>query len=564
MLRYYQLCLLCLLPVCGLTQDLQQSLKKIKDRWQDQPVNWHGHFSVQGITNRIEGADRRVDPFSLRIQAGLVLDVLGIKAPFQFNYSDGNTLYRLPSFLISGISPHYKNFTLHAGDRSMYFSDYSLAGHGFRGIGLEYNSQKSGWYSAAFYGRLRRAFASDLESKQAIEPTQKRMGFGVKTGYRRRGDEITVSIIKIWDSDQPLDMNQVPELKPAENVVLSLQIKKQLGIKWNLEGELAQSLLNQDKNASLWSGSGWNQTYGLIQPTITYQKNLAYKGGFTYRITPRHDIRFFLEHIDPGYRSLGALFFQNDFERIALQSHHQFLKNKLQLQIDLGSERNNLKQFEGNQLRRLRGSMHIQWLATPEWQWVGHFSNIRQTNKLYAFNNPALPVDSLVLAITNNQAQLQSLYNNKDRSRSFQFLLQYQELQQIRDEQITDQSSANWLSSFQYNWRLCNDRAWIAALFTLNTNASENLQLHSWSPGMTWNHQVHPDWNYTLSVIPSLIIQNQQHAAIWSARAQLRHRISPAQQLQLAFQYLNRSGSVASRFPDFVESNLRLQYQYHF
>lgn len=550
-------------PLTILAQDVEQSIKKIRERWTDNPVQIHGLFQLEGKLNQIKGIERRIDPFSLQIRASAILDLLGIQAPFQFTYSDGNTLYRLPSYIITGISPYYRGFTLHAGDRSMYFSDYSLAGHGFRGIGMEYHKPQGGWFASSFYGRLRRAFSGDLESRQSLEPSFRRMGYGFKTGYQKNGNEIAVSLLHIKDRESDLVSSEHPEISPAENVVLDIQLKKQFGPKWKMEGEIARSLLNRDTRSSELISGWWDQAFGLFTPNLTMEKHLAWKGSFSYQIHPRHQIDFYIDHVDPGYRSLGALFFQNDFERIGIRTHHALARQKLQVHTDLGSERNNLRGFEGNQLRRWRGSLQLQWLMNTQWQWVGNYSNIRQTNKLFAFNNPSLPVDSIFLAITNQQSQVQTIYQSPDHKHTLSAFIQYQDLQQINQEKITDQTSSNWLASVQYGRSCLSNQAMLSINLSWNNNRINEELLSSWSPGLVWNHRK-KNWNYTIAWIPSILPASGEWNYIWTSRAQCKYQLSKKQFLQCTYRYINRTGKSPAGYPVFSDQTAQVQYQYQF
>jgi len=555
--------ILVVIPLTSFAQDVEQVIKRTTERLKDQPIQIHGQFQIQGTMNQIRGLEQRIDPFSLQIQANTTLDILGVQAPFQFTYCDGNTLYRLPSFLITGISPHYRNFTLHAGDRSMYFSDYTLAGHGFRGIGFEYQKKDGGWFASTFYGRLKRSFSNDMESRQSLEPSFKRMGYGFKTGYQKNGNEIALSLLHVRDRENDAIIVQSPGISPAENVVLDIQIKKQFGPKWKLEGEVARSLLNRDaRQLSLESGT-WDRAFGLFTPNTSFEKHIAWKAAFNYKIHPRHQLDFYIDHVDPGFRSLGALFFQNDFERIGIRTHHALAKQKILVNTDLGSEKNNLRAFEGNRLQRLRGSLRIQWQVLPQWLWAGNYSNIRQTNKLYAYNNPALPVDSIFLAITNQQAQVQSVFQTSDHQHNLTGLIQYQDLQQIDQEKITDQTSSNRLISFQYGKRLMNDQAMLSINFTWNKNQIDQVSINSWSPGMIWNHR-HRAWTYSIAVIPSIFTGKNGTNQIWSSRIQCKYQLSKKQYLQLAYRTINRSGSAPALYPVFSDQTAKILYQFQF
>ena len=75
-------------------------------------------------------------PYYYMLSGNVNVDVYGWSLPFSISYSNRKFVTGQPSNVV-GVSPTYKNLTLHAGVRSLTFSPYTLAGHTFTGGGIE-------------------------------------------------------------------------------------------------------------------------------------------------------------------------------------------------------------------------------------------------------------------------------------------------------------------------------------------------------------------------------------------------------------------------------------------
>jgi len=172
--------LICFLTIFLISDSSSQNVipKFGKD---NRSLKINGGIRLMSDIYAYSGIAPRRDGFQFRAQARLNLSLLGIEAPFAFNFSEGNQNFKLPSYTFAGISPRYKIATLHVGDRSMFFSKYTLGNITFRGVGLELNPKR--FYFGGMYGRLRRAVAEDLDGRQNLDPSYKRMGYAFKAGY---------------------------------------------------------------------------------------------------------------------------------------------------------------------------------------------------------------------------------------------------------------------------------------------------------------------------------------------------------------------------------------------
>lgn len=124
----------------------------------------------------MEGKDSRRDPYFWMVGANLNISVYGINIPLSATISQQNKSFTQP-FNQYGLSPRYKDVTVHLGYRSMMFSNFSLGGSMFLGSGVEVNPKNSWVRVAAFYGRLVKPIsASGVSGLMVGVPTYGRWG----------------------------------------------------------------------------------------------------------------------------------------------------------------------------------------------------------------------------------------------------------------------------------------------------------------------------------------------------------------------------------------------------
>ena len=145
------------------------------------PLIISGAIGTQNTFYTTTGGMGYASPLSTSFYANLNISLYGISMPFSFYYTGNNTSFSFPQFSFN-ISPTYKGWTLHLGQRSMAFSPYTFT-MPFNGVGLEYRSQKAGLRFGAFYGTLHKAVNPDPEDVLSRNPMYRRSGMGVKVGY---------------------------------------------------------------------------------------------------------------------------------------------------------------------------------------------------------------------------------------------------------------------------------------------------------------------------------------------------------------------------------------------
>ena len=111
---------------------------------------------------------------------------------------------------------------------------------------------------------------------------------------------------------------------------------------------------------------------------ITFKKALV---GLTY------------ERIDPNYNTLGALYFNNDLENIALRFSRPFYQDKITVSTSLGYQRDDLAKAKKQDTKRVVGSINMNYKVTDQLNFTGSYSNFstytnKKLDQFELINNP--------------------------------------------------------------------------------------------------------------------------------------------------------------------------------
>lgn len=428
---------------------------------QEEYLRIAGSMQLELRMNAVQGLTPRADAFAVRGSANLLLDVVGVKIPLATAFSDGDLTYRLPAYAFYGASPSYRWITMHVGDRSMNFSPYTLSGHSFRGVGVELKPGK--FYFAAMSGRLRRAQAEDAGAIQDIEGAYRRGGWGIKTGFDNGQHQLMVILFQAKDDPNSLELPDSSRMAPQENMILGLQGKSRIGNHVSVEMDLARSALTRDSRSPEASDAirGFSKRmFGLYTPRYSsgYHNATKFKVNFTPKIGA---FNLTYERIDPGYRTLGTLFFNNDQESISLGAQLPLFGKKIRLSANGGLQRNGLQGDVASTFRRFIGSIDLSATISPKFQISAICSNITNTNRYRLVTVPVIQVDSIVLLQTNLSLQAGATYlGGSEQNSVFNAIFTYQTAQAIENEEVRfDQSNTFYMGMLSHTWRT-SDNNW--------------------------------------------------------------------------------------------------------
>lgn len=340
------------LPAFLVAQDLD-SLGKAP------PVTLYGSVGAALIGYSAGGIEERREPFSWMLNGSLNASLYQIDIPISFIFSEQERSFRQP-FNQFGISPGYKWIRLHAGYRSMAFSDYTLAGVTYLGGGVELTPGP--FRLMGMYGRLQRAIDEDT-TQRFVLPAYERWGYGGKIGYESDAAEFGLSFFRAWDDSASL--NRPPteiDVRPQENTVAGLDFAFAIiPNRLRFEAQGAGSLLTRDVRSAPADSTdipSFLNDLHVIRNATTL--TFALKGGLRYT---SEDFSALLgyERIEPDYESLGSYYFTTDVERFTLEPTFNLFQRKVRVSGSIGLERDNLLETKSARTDRVIGGANIGW-----------------------------------------------------------------------------------------------------------------------------------------------------------------------------------------------------------
>ena len=320
------------------SQDIEQVLKA-------KPVDISGGVNVNTGWYFVEGIESGRDPYNWGINANLNINLYDvIDVPFSLVINKGDKKLNRPQYTNIGLSPKYKQYTLHLGYRSMQFSSYTYSGITFYGVGGEISPKNSIIKNfSCFYGRFNEAVPVNF-SKQDITPVYRRRGWGSKISLGKKGQNADFIIFKAIDDPETINyyVDSV-DIKPQENLALGIITKNKITEKLSFHGEYTVSILSTDTRIQEKEGtenSFINETE-LFKPRNTTASHNAFAGGIDYQGNT-YSVGLSYKRVDPEFKSLGTSYSTNDTEDWLINASKTFLDSKVNVNGSFGKQRNNL------------------------------------------------------------------------------------------------------------------------------------------------------------------------------------------------------------------------------
>ena len=393
-----------------------QNVEEILEFRKKKPLKISGSISANATQfNSTPKQSRQSFTYQLSGSVNLSLyELLNIPLSFNLNNYGSNFSYpSLPNRL--SLHPSYKWIRAHIGDVSMSFSPYTLNGHQFTGVGIELSPAR--WRASAMGGWLLRKVDIDA-SNPAIRPNYERWGYGVKAGYDGEKFSVGGTIFTARDKQRDISFDaDALGIYPKGNIAIgvegSLNVIKDL----KLSLEYGLSIMQRDlrvKEKSYYHAFKADLAYSFLGNTI----------GIGY------------ERISPDYETLGAYYFNNDYENATLNYSRNFFKDRLSLALSGGVQRDDLagQKQEGN--KRFVGSANINF--TPNDRFTASISissyqahrNIKSSFDYINERTPYENLDTLRFTQLNNSIDMNlnwRLRNSETQSHTLSANASYQE-----------------------------------------------------------------------------------------------------------------------------------------
>lgn len=315
-----------------------------------------GGMSANFVYNKTVNQPQFRDPLSWVYSGNITVNLLDVSLPFTFSFSNTGKSYSQP-FNMTAIHPSYKNIKTHIGITSMSFSPYTYSGMNFAGGGVEYTPGK--WNVKAFGGRLKKAVEYNPQVDNLSTVSYKRMGYGLGVGYK--GNKWGTELILFKANDDPTSLtytNPNTELTAMDNFVVSLLGNVSLFKSLRLKTEVASSILTQNVLNDDPGFKVTNIQQKLVNGNQSTTSNNAYNASLDYRFK-KFGIGVKYERIDPNYKTLGAVYFNNDIENVTLTPSFTLFKNKVNISGSTGFQRNNLDRSNATDNKRWIGNANL-------------------------------------------------------------------------------------------------------------------------------------------------------------------------------------------------------------
>jgi hypothetical protein len=475
-----------------LAQDLDAIESKVRAFSFKKGITMNGSLNVNTVNYFASGIEGRRDPFNWYSSANINLNVFGLDVPFSFSYTNARLNYTQPFNRIR-FAPKYKWVKTYTGTTNMTFSNYTLAGHQFKGFGFELTPGK--WRVMGMYGKLKEAipYSDQRNGNYGTNVSFKRMGHGLKIGYENDGEMIEAIYFKAKD-----DINSIPVIpsgglaRPQENIVIGLTGKKKIGKRLFIDAEYAVSGLTADlrSDTSIRESKNYSLVSKFIKSRNTTRFYDAVNAGIGYT-GDNYAIQVKYERISPEYQTLGAYYFNSDMENYTIMPTLRLLKGKINFTGNVGVQLNNLDKLKSSTTKRFVGNMNVNLILSEKWNLAGTYSNFSTVTNVRPQIDPFFQnsFDTLDFYQVNQTFNAVAGYNFGNRSYRHGIMLNAS-YQKANDESIqtTQKNFSNFYSgNLSYSLSIAEKNINLAGGFNYNRNiaiASENVFM---GPSVNWS-----------------------------------------------------------------------------
>ena len=325
----------------------------------------------------VSGKTLNRDPFAWTLGGNLNISILDVSLPFTFSFTNQGGSYTQP-FNIIALHPSYKKFKSHIGTFSMSFSPYTYSGLNVAGGGLEY--KPGNWNFQIVGGRFRKAVEYNPELNNSSTMSYARWGGGFMLGYEKSGIGFQWNVLQV--NDDPSSLMFVPTsstITPMSNLCSSIKVKATVLKSLTAETEVATSIItrnNENENPTTAS----SPVYSWVRGNQTTDQHMAVNGSLNYRIK-QFSIGAKYERVNPGYTTLGGMYFNNDLENITVTPTASLFKGKININSNVGIQRNNLANTTANATKRWVGTIAVSANVIKNLSLSANYSNFSTYSK---------------------------------------------------------------------------------------------------------------------------------------------------------------------------------------
>lgn len=432
-------------------------------------------------------------PWTWYLNGNLNINLYGqINIPLGLNFTNLGMDMSYPSLPNRlSLHPTYKWITAHIGDVSMNFSPYTLSGHQFTGGGVELSPKNL--KISLMGGRMLRKVAYNY-ALPSLMPNYTRAGYGAKAEYQHTKFTVGMTYFGAKDiqDNAMLPVMDSLGITPMQNSVLSWNLGLNVVKNLNLTAEYALSFLTKDIRSPQERTDFTDKIIGARTSTDIYN---ALKLNLNYRLM-KNTIGIGYERIDPEYQTLGAYYFNNDYENITLNFARPFLKDdKADIAVSFGVQRDDLDNTKEEKTNRYVGSVNLNYNPTENLQTSLNYSTFQSHKNIksqFDYINEISPYDNMdTLRFTQLSQNIDgtltwTFRKSEKRQQRLNFLASYQEAADRQGEVSLPGNVSRFLNSaLGYNLTLVPQSINISA--SMNGSYSYAATLESYTVGPMLN-----------------------------------------------------------------------------
>ena len=370
--------LLTALLLLGMKPSYAQNIEEVLAFRKKTPFKISGSISARATLFSSRPSEAR-QSFTYQLTGAVNLslyELLNIPLSFNLNNYGANFSYpSLPNQL--SLHPSYNWAKAHIGDVSMSFGPYTLNGHQFTGLGVELSPGK--WQVSAMAGRLLKRVDAD-PNIPSLQVGYERWGYGLKTRYEGSTFALGGTVFAARDRDGHISFDiDALGIYPKGNIALGIEGSLSLIKDLKLSLEYGLSRMQQDLRSAEVS------YYHALKADVSY----SFVG---------NTLGVGYERIDPGYATLGAYYFNNDYENLTLNYSRSFFDSKLSLALSGGLQRDDLMGQKQEHNKRLVGSAQVGFTPSEALSAsvsLSSFQSYRNLKSSFDYINARTPYDNL-------------------------------------------------------------------------------------------------------------------------------------------------------------------------
>ncbi|MDG1941410.1 MAG: hypothetical protein P8I54_03470, partial [Flavobacteriaceae bacterium] len=220
-------------------------------------------------------------------------------------------------------------------------------------------------------GSLNKAVRPD--ESNTTQAAFSRVGYGSKLIYKLNKNTFGLHFFYAKDNDESLQNSFIDQgVFPKENLSIGLETLIFLSKNYQLKLDYASSSFTEDSRSdSVKKGKGLSSIFFNNKSSTSYHK--AIKTLFNYNFK-KLSLGLGYERIDPNYKTLGAYYFNNDFENITVNFSTQ-LFDKINMNFNIGYQRDDLDSKKENKMNRTVGALNTSYKLSDKLNFSASYSN---------------------------------------------------------------------------------------------------------------------------------------------------------------------------------------------